>query len=249
MIVKAYKTKVLNPPQDNLLLAIGKAIDYIKNKSIIVISSKVVSIWQGRCLPVNSIDKDELIKKEADYYLPRDFTPHGWVMHTLKDGLLIPTAGVDLSNGDNYYILWPQNPMKAAEEIRKYLKKKFRVKNLGVMIIDSHSIAGHRGLTGLSLGFAGFEPLRDYRGKKDLFGKILEISMTNIADCLANAANVVMGEGAEQTPVAIISDIPFIKFVNKYQRPKDPILSFKVPLKEDLFGPFIEKAPWKKGKK
>lgn len=249
MIVKAYKTKVLNPPQDDLLLAIDEAIDHIKNKSIIVISSKVVSIWQGRCLPIDSIDKDELIKKEADFYLPRDFTPHGWVMHTLKDGLFIATAGIDLSNGDNFYILWPENPMQAAGKIRNYLKKKFSIKELGVLITDSHSVPLHRGLTGLTLGFAGFEPLRDYRGKKDLFGKTLEVSMTNIADCLANAANVVMGEGAEQTPVAIISDIPFIKFVNKYIKPRDPILSFKVPLKEDLFGPFIEKAPWKKGTK
>ncbi len=249
MIVKAYKTRVLNPPQDDLFQVLNKSIKHLEEKSILVIASKVVSIWQGRTISVSSVDKDTLIKKEADFYLPRDFTPHGWVMHTLKDNLFIATAGIDLSNGNNYYILWPQNPMQAAEKIRKYLQKKFGLKNLGVLIVDSHSVPLHRGLTGLTLGFAGFEPLQDYRGKKDIFGKTLEVSMTNIADALASTANVVMGEGAEQTPLAIISDIPFIKFVDKYKKPRDPYLSFNVPMSEDLFGPFIKMAPWKKGEK
>ena len=247
MIVKAIKTRVLNPPQDDLFQVLDESIKHLEEKSILVVASKVVSIWQGRCVPIDSINKDELIKKEADFYLPRDFTPHGWVMHTLKDGLFIATAGIDLSNGKNFYILWPKNPIQAAENIRSLLKKKFGVKHLGVLIVDSHSVPLHRGLTGLSLGFAGFEPLRDYRGKKDLFGKTLEVSMANVADSIATTANVVMGEGAEQTPLALISDIPFIRFIDKYKEPKDPYLSFKVPLSEDLFGPFISQVPWKKG--
>lgn len=249
MIVKAYKVRVLNPPRDDLLSVIDETIDHLEERSIMVVASKVVSIWQGRCIPVGALNKDELIKKEADFYLPRDFTPHGWVMHTLKDGLFIATAGIDLSNGKNFYILWPRNPMEAAEKIRNHLIAKFKVKNLGVLIVDSHSVPLHRGLVGLSLGFAGFLPLRDYRGMKDLFGKTLEVSMTNVADSLASAASVVMGEGAEQTPLCIISEIPFIEFVNKYKEPKDPYLSFKVPMKEDLFGPFFDQAPWKKGRK
>ncbi len=249
MIVKAYKTRVLNPPQDDLIQVLDESIKLFEEKSILVVASKIVSIWQGRTIPISSIDKDTLIKKEADFYLPRDFTPHGWVMHTLKNDLFIATAGIDLSNGNNYYILWPKNPMQAAKKIREILKNKFKVKKLGVLIIDSHSVPLHRGLTGLALGFAGFEPLRDYRGKKDIFGKTLEVSMTNIADSLAASANLVMGEGAEQTPLAIISDIPFIKFIDQYHKPKDKYLRFKVPLDEDLFGPFFSKAPWEKGGK
>lgn len=244
MIVKAVKTRLLTPPKDDLLVVLDEAIKELSEKSIVAISSKVVSIWQGRCVATSSISKDELIKREADSYLPREFTPHGWVIHTIKNGLFIPTAGIDLSNGSGYYILWPENPMKAAADIRDFLRQKFNLKNIGVIITDSHSVPLHRGTIGITLGHAGFSPIKDYRGKKDLFGREFVVEMANVADQLSCAALLAMGEGSEQTPVAYISDVE-IEFVEKYQ-PKDKTLTFEVPLDEDLYGPFIKSAPWKK---
>ena len=250
MLAETVKTRILIPPKDDLLEALSDSIKKIEEKSILAVTSKVVSIWQGKCVPIFEYpDKDVLIKKEADLYLPREFTPNGWVMHTIKNGLFIPTAGIDLSNANGYYILWPEDPMSTAEEIRSFFKKKFNLKDLGVIITDSHSIPLHRGVVGITLGFAGFSPIKDYRGEKDLFGKEFIVEMSNIADMLSSAAVLTMGEGGEQTPAVVISDVPFVDFVEKYYAPDQPYSSFNIPIDEDLFGPFIKSAPWKKGRK
>lgn len=247
MITTSVKTRILVPPKDDLFSALSDSIKKIAEGSILAVTSKIVSISQGRCVPISDYpDKDVLIKKEADLYLPREFTPNGWVIHTIKNGLFIPTAGIDLSNADSHYILWPEDPMSAAREIRSFFKKKFNLNNFGVIITDSHSVPLHRGVVGITLGFAGFSPIKDYRGKKDLFGKEFIVEMSNIADMLSSAAVLTMGEGGEQTPAAIISDVPFVDFVEKYEAPNQPYSSFNVPIDEDLFGPFIKSAPWEK---
>ena len=112
MLIRAIKTKPFIPPKDNLFSLIKESfLDVnLKEKSIIVVASKIVSIWQGRCLKIDSIkNKDDLIKKEADFYLDRNEVPKGYVMLTIKDNILIPTAGIDESNGNGYFILWPEN--------------------------------------------------------------------------------------------------------------------------------------------
>lgn len=249
MIIKPLHTKIINPPKDDLLKVLDGAIEDISESSILAVSSKVVSIWQGRTVKISDYpDKDELTKKEAELFLPRDFVPGGWIMHTIKNGLFIPTAGIDLSNGHDYYILWPEDPMKAAEEIRSHLKSRFNLRNFGVLITDSHSVPGHRGTVGISLGFAGFAPIKDYRGQKDLFGREFMMEIANLADSLSSAAVLVMGEGAEGVPAALISDTPFVEFGSKIKDSQKPFSSFSVPLDEDLYGPFIKFAPWKKGK-
>ena len=99
MIIKPIKTRILKPPQNNLLEVIEKSIKKLPEKSILVITSKVVSIWQGRCVPMSSnLKKDDLVIKEADFYLPRSFVPGAWCMHTLKDNLFVPSAGTGLQN-------------------------------------------------------------------------------------------------------------------------------------------------------
>ena len=110
MIVKPIKTRIIIPPKDDLLEAISNSIKYLKEKSIVVITSKVVSIWQGRCIPVSQYkNKDDLIIKEADFYIPRKSAPGQWCLQTIKNNLLIPSAGIDESNAMGHYILWPDN--------------------------------------------------------------------------------------------------------------------------------------------
>lgn len=247
MNLKAIKTRKFLPPKDDLadLLSV---IDNLEENSVIALASKVVSISEGRCIPISKVsNKDELITSESDFYLPREFVPGGRLIHTITNNILIGTAGIDESNANNHFILWPKNPAKSAQQIWEFLTKKYKIKNLGVVITDSHSVPLHRGLVGISLGFYGFEPLFDYRGKTDLFGRQLYVSMTNLPDSLAAAAVLQMGEGDEQTPIVIITDIPYINFTTLQEQANKPYSSFEVPMEEDLFQPILTSVPWKKG--
>src|SRR3989344_4516367 len=157
MIIKPIKTRPLLPPKDDLLGALSKSIKSLKEKDIVVITSKVVSIWQGRCVPVSQVhDKDSLVMAEADKYLPRVMAPGALVMHTIKDNIFIPSAGIDESNADGHYILWPKNSKLVARELWKWLRNKYKVKKLGVIITDSHTIPLRWGVLGISLAYYGF---------------------------------------------------------------------------------------------
>lgn len=248
MIIIPIKTRVLVPPQDDLLAAVQHALPRLEENTILAVTSKVVSIWQGRCVSKSDYsDKDELIKKEADKYLPRDFVPNRWVMHTIKHNLFIPSAGIDESNGNNSYILWPRNPRETAKELYDWARETYKIKNLGFIITDSHTIPLRRGTLGISLAHYGFMPLKDYRGQKDLFGREFMIQVADIADGLAATAVVAMGEGKETTPLAVISDIPFVEFTNKPYAPDKPLSSFEIEEKEDLYYPLLSSVPWEKG--
>jgi len=248
MIIIPIKTRILEPPQDDLLSAIKKALPRLKEKTVLVITSKVVSIGEGRCIPISQFpDKDELIKKEADLYLPREATPHGWVMHTIKHNIFIPSAGIDESNADKHYILWPKNPKKTAKALWQWARKTYHVHDIGIIISDSHSIPLRRGMMGFALSYYGFRPLKEYRGTRDLFGREMKMTQTNFPDALASAAVLTMGEGKESTPVAIIRDIPDIKFTARPYHSPQPHSSFEIKTKEDLYYPLLSSVPWKKG--
>jgi coenzyme F420-0:L-glutamate ligase/coenzyme F420-1:gamma-L-glutamate ligase len=90
------------------------------------------------------------------------------------------------------------------------LKKHYKLKKLGVIISDSRIMPLRAGVVGVALGYAGFKGLRDYRGKKDIYGKKLKYTQTDIADSLATSAIVLMGEGSEKQPLCIIEDAPVV---------------------------------------
>lgn len=247
MIVKAIKTRPLIPPQDDLFSAIEKSFLKIqlKEKSIIAVTSKVVSIHQGRCIKNSAkIKKDELAKKEADFYLDRKSVPNNRVMLTIKDGILISSAGIDESNAKDHFILWPEEPFLFAKKLHDFFTNKYNIKKLGVIITDSHCIPQRRGVIGIAIAYYGFYPLKDYRGEKDIFGKKLKVSITNIPDSLAVVAVLAMGEGKEQTPIAVIEDVGDIKF-SKHTFKKDPL---KIDIKEDIYAPMLRGIKWKKKK-
>lgn len=247
MRVQAIKTRKLCPPQDDLFNAITKAIKKLPECSVVAISSKVVSIHQGRCIPLSDIkDKDKLIKKEADRYLPRNKVLRGYAVLTLKHGILIPSAGIDESNVGDYYVLWPNQPDKMAWQILKFLKKKYKKKKIGVIITDSHTVPMRRGVLGIALAYAGFQPLNDYRGTKDLFGRKFEVSTANVVDGLAVSAVLAMGEGTERTPLALITDIPFVKFLSRPYKPDKKHSSLKINWNEDLYGPLLRAVKWRR---
>lgn len=245
MKIKSIKTRKFLPPKDNLWDLLS-AIKNLKENSIVAVASKVVSISEGRCIRGESIEKDDLIAREADKYLPRSLWD-GLTMYTIKNNSLVAAAGIDESNAKGYYILWPKDPKLSAKRIWQFLREKFAIKNLGTVITDSRVTPLRRGVMGMAIAYFGFKPLKDYRGTKDLFGRKFEMETTDIPDSLATAAVLEMGEGAESQPLAVITDVPYIEFIDKEYNPKTSEDSFEIPEKEDLFYPFISSVKWKKG--
>ncbi|KKQ60203.1 MAG: hypothetical protein US80_C0001G0036 [Candidatus Daviesbacteria bacterium GW2011_GWA2_38_17] len=228
------------PPKDNLWELLG-SIKSLEENSVVAVTSKVVSIGEGRCIAIEKFkNKDELAIKETDKYLPRNTVPHGLVLHTIKNNLFIASAGIDESNGDGFYVLWPKDPQAAAKKIWQFLSQKFKVKNLGIIITDSRLVPLRRGVVGVAIGYFGFKPIRDYRGTKDIFGRKFEMETSNLPDSLATSAVLEMGEGSEQTPLAIITDVSYIEFTKSFY-------DFSIPEKEDIFYPLFSAVKWKKG--
>ena len=251
MNVTAIQSRPFLPPKDDLYAHMNESVTRLPERSVLAVSSKVVAIGEGRCvLPPENADpiafKDALAEKEADLYLPRDLDAP-YTRSTITNGSFIGSAGIDQSNGNGYFILWPQDPMRSAREIRAHLAKRHGLKELGVIITDSKSSPLRNGVTGMTIGYAGFHAQRDYRGQPDIFGRLLKFERLNIADSLAAVATLAMGEGDECTPFVLIEDAPNVTFTETESA--DPFLSLAVPLEEDIFAIFLQNAPWQKGKR
>ncbi len=158
-------------------------------------------------------------------------------MLTVKDGMAMANAGIDDSNGNGKLILLPKDSYKAAEMLRKELSKRYGIKDLGVLITDSRVAPLRAGVVGVALGYAGFKGLRDYRGKYDISRRKLKFTQTNIADTLSSAAILVMGEGSERQPLAVIEDAP-VEFTKKAKRGE-----LVIAPKDDMYGPLFGKIP------
>ncbi|MGC9602357.1 MAG: coenzyme F420-0:L-glutamate ligase [Minisyncoccia bacterium] len=245
MNIKPIKIGVLVPPKDDLVHKIIASSLKPKDGDIIAVTSKVVSINEGRCVRVGSIKKEALARRESSLYLNEK--PKWGSSFTITKGVLIRAAGIDESNGNGHYILWPHNPQRSAALLRKKLMQEYKLSRLGVIITDSISTPLRRGAIGFALAWTGFEPLSDYRGIKDVFGRPLQYEQANVADALAAAAVVIMGEGGEQTPLVVIRGVAE-KIWHK-RKSKGKWNKFVVPLKEDLFAQFLTKTKWKKGGK
>lgn len=231
------QTHTLMPPKDDLYAAMDAAMPKLREEDIVLITSKVVSIHQGRCIPVADVpDKDQLIIKEAEEFIPVAKTLNPWgVILTIKQHTLIPTSGIDESNADGHYILWPRNINKTAREILKYLQKKHGIKKLGVIITDSHTVPMRWGTIGISIGFWGFNPLKDYRSTRDIFGRKLKFTQANIPDALSALAAMLMGEGNERVPIVIARNVPGVQFsARNFYR------DFVIDQRLDLYAPLLK---------
>lgn len=247
MIVTAIKTGRLSPGAPVLNKILDQFLDNVPEASVLAVTSKIVAICEGRTVPIApDVDKKKLIAQESDYYLPEYLNNYDFSF-TIAHKTLIPSAGIDESNGGGHYILWPKDPRKSANELRRYLQKRFGLKKIGVIITDSSALPLHYGTGGVTIGYSGFSPLNNYAGLPDLFGRTMEVSISNVADSLAAAAVAVMGEGAEQTPLAIIKEADFVEFRQADPSPGE-LNKFFLDYKNDqLFKPFLKNAGWQKG--
>ncbi|UCE16972.1 MAG: coenzyme F420-0:L-glutamate ligase [Candidatus Bathyarchaeota archaeon] len=129
----------------------------------------------------------------------------GKLITETKHGIICANAGVDQSNvpGERNVALLPENPDRSAQRIRREIRR-LTGKDVAVIISDTHGRPLRKGEINIAIGVAGICPIRDRRGEKDLFGQVLRVKQTAIADELCSAAELVIGQANERIPVAII---------------------------------------------
>lgn len=221
------KTRVLTPPQDDLYAVLDEYLTEVLEGDIVLVSSKVVAINEGRCVAKTDVHKSDLVKEFADVLIER---PYWNSPLTIVHNTFLGAAGIDESNGNGYYVLLPQDVFKATEEIHSYLSIKHQVKNIGVIMTDSRSLPFRYGATGVALAWWGIEPLQNHIGRPDLFGRLIEIERSNLVDGLASGSTVIAGEVDECIPVVIARGVPNV--VYREGNTKD---SLYAPYADDTF--------------
>lgn len=191
----------------------------IKDGDIIVITHVIVSRAEGKIVNLDTITPSAFAAAIADQYgkdpalvevVLRESKgivrmDNGIVITESKHGFVCANSGVDKSNvpGERVVALLPENPDLSAEKIRKEIRMLTGC-DVAVIISDTHGRPLREGEINVAIGVAGIKPIRDRRGEKDLFGYVLKVKRTAIADELASAAELVIGQADEGIPVAII---------------------------------------------
>jgi putative folate metabolism gamma-glutamate ligase len=235
MIIQSIKTEKLTE-QGDILAFIDRYIPRVAEQSIVVITSKVVSILEGNVIPTADVDKKALIKRQADLYLQSATASKYNVEITIKNNIMIGSSGIDESNANDHYILWPRSADETAKTVWNHLRKRDKISHCGVIITDSRIVPLRWGTLGLGLAWCGFLPLKRYIGTPDIFGRNLKMTNGSILDGLAASAVLLMGEGDEQTPLAYITDVPFVTFTDAPPTPEE-IAALRIAPEDDLRSP------------
>jgi coenzyme F420-0:L-glutamate ligase / coenzyme F420-1:gamma-L-glutamate ligase len=201
----------------------------LQDNDILVLAQKISSKAEGRMVNLatitpspravelaQQIEKDprlvELILQESSEVLR---VRKGVIVVEHKLGFVCANAGIDHSNvmgegnsNEDFVLLLPENPDASAKQLRDELSQRTG-KTIGVMIIDSHGRAWRNGTVGICIGLSGIPALVDERGWNDLFGYTLKATIVGVADELAAAASLVMGQAAEGTPAVHVRGFPF----------------------------------------
>jgi len=200
-----------------ILDEIAKNEEMLEDGDIIVISSKFVAMSENRIVRIRDVvpspeaeelalklhidtNLAELILREAEVVL--EGVP-GFAL-SVKYGVFSPNAGIDRSNVQaGWAILYPRTPFKKAEILRKRILLETG-KKVGLVITDSRLLPSRSGTSGIAIGAAGFDPIKDERGKKDLFNNILKVTRRSLADDINAGAQLLMGEADESIPIVIV---------------------------------------------
>ncbi|MHA1293743.1 MAG: coenzyme F420-0:L-glutamate ligase [Promethearchaeota archaeon] len=236
---------------------VREEIKFLMEGDIIVISEKVIATSQGRIINLSDVKnisekakklalKYDMNERYVELILRESSLILGGMKHVILakvNNILIANAGIDQSNaGPNNVVLLPKNPKSVVWEYWKSLREEFNIRDLGVIIADSRVQPLRKGTIGIAIATAGFEPIEDCRGKPDLFGRPLEITMRAIADDLTSVAQFLLGESNEQTPIVIIRGAE-IKFT------ENPQISMEMAPEECLYMNIFSKYLLKKKKK
>ena len=237
----AIKTERQQPKFDlyaTILDSVKNNNQKLKNGDILIISSKFVSMSENRVIDLakikvkkegiglaKSLNMDpflaQLVADEADTI----FSGVPGFALAIKNGTIAPNAGIDRSNVfHGHAILYPRNPYLSAENIKKNIPKKTGEK-IGIVLSDSRLMPTRIGTTGVALAVSGFDPVKDERGRKDLFGNVLRVTQRALADDLCSAAQLIMGEADEGIPIVIARNTG-IKLTDKPIDPKSVVVPF-----------------------
>ena len=247
MNVTPIRTQAIHPRQYSVTQVLDDALTELAEQSIVVITSKIVSLCEGRTLPIGETDKEALMHHEADlYYVPEDTSGNMPFYYTIVNNTFTFAAGIDTSNADGNYVLWPKDPFASASAIRQYLRERFSVQEVGVIIADSTILPSRWGVTGIAIAHCGFAATKTYYEVPDVFGHTMT-SKANVAGGIAAAAVLVMGEGAEQTPIAVVGELPSVKFQDHDPTPKEIAAYYVSPRDDRSFAPFFNAVEWHPG--
>ena len=194
----------------------------INDGDILVFSQKIVSKNEGSMLSLSSVNpsllangiassygKDprliELILSESERIVRME---NGIIIVKTKHGFVCANAGIDESNvQDGYAALLPEDPDKSANLLKERIEQKTG-KNIAVIISDTFGRPFRLGQTDVAIGIAGIEPILDYIGKPDTFGKVMQVTAIAIADEICSATELVMGK-VRKCPIAIVRNYNF----------------------------------------
>ncbi|RLI21662.1 coenzyme F420-0:L-glutamate ligase [Candidatus Bathyarchaeota archaeon] len=215
---------------DNLAELICQAAEKqktpLQDRDIIVVSHVIVSRAEGRVVNLDEIKPSQFAVQLAET-LNKDprlvetilresrgivRMGNGKLITETKHGFICANSGVDVSNvpGENIVALLPEDPDRSAQKIRDEIRR-IAGKDVAVIISDTHGRPLREGEINIAIGVAGIKPIRDRRGEKDLFGYTLRVKRTAIADELASAAELVIGQANEGIPAAIIRGYKYPK--------------------------------------
>lgn len=218
-------------PGDDLGALIVRAAEEegvgINDGDIIIVAQKVVSKAEGRIVDLNKVkpSKKALKISEVTGHDPRFVevvlretkkllkVAYGRLIVMTKHGFVCANAGVDRSNvagRDDVVTLLPEDGDVSAEAIRGRIEE-LTGKRVAVIVSDTHGRPFREGQINVAIGVSGLDPFRDYRGKRDMCGYLLKVKKIAIADELAAAAELVIGQGDEMTPAAIVRGLSFPK--------------------------------------
>ena len=220
-------------PGDNLASLICDAAQkqntQIQNGDIIVVTHVVVSRAEGNLVDLNKVTPSEFAKNIAEQYgkdpalvevVLRESKAikrmgDGKLITETKQGFVCANSGVDASNvpGERNVALLPEDSDRSADEIKREIKRLSGC-DVAVIVSDTHGRPLREGEINVAIGVAGINPIRDRRGEKDLFGYVLRVKRTAIADELASAAELVIGQADEGIPAAIIRGYDYPKSEN-----------------------------------
>ncbi len=190
----------------------------LRDGDVVAVSSKYAAIAAGRIVDLAEIEAGAEAQRLAERYgmdaamaqlvLEEAEQIFGGIdlgfLLTAKGGVISPNAGLDRSNiPSGKVVLLPQDPFATAEALRRALQERLDCR-IGLILTDSWLMPGRYGTVGIAIAMAGFEPIKDERGKKDLFGNPMTVTQIGVADALAACAQVVMGERDEAKPFAIL---------------------------------------------
>jgi coenzyme F420-0:L-glutamate ligase/coenzyme F420-1:gamma-L-glutamate ligase len=217
-----------------------------RDGDIVVVTSKVVSKAEGRLVRLSEVSPDE----EAGHIAaqcgkdPREVAlilresaavsrvAPGVLIVERRDGVVCANAGMDHSNvgaDEELRLLLPEDADHSADELRERLETLCGVR-LAVIISDSHGRAFRMGTVGVALGAAGLPSLLDLRGERDLFGNVLVATEVSLADELAAAAGLLMGQCDEGLPVVVVRGAAWSP-----DAPHKPAAALVRPREQDLY--------------